>query len=222
MAAPIKPLIAVTSLLALGACGDRTVFSSWNQEAGVFLDTGSFGNATMNNIQIQNGDRNYVVDLNNRFSQEVLTTVNFAFDSAQLDADAIAILKVQANWIKQFPEVRFKVFGHTDAVGSDAYNRRLGQRRANAVVRYLISQGISRSRLEAVVSFGENRPLIATQERERLNRRTVTEVTGFVKNHPTLLNGKYAEVIFREYVESATEIPPNSQSGLQAIQGQGG
>ena len=34
-----------------------------------------------------------------------------------------------------------------------------------------------------------------------------TEVTGFVKNHPLVLNGKYAEVIFREYVESATEIP---------------
>ena len=222
MARPIKPLLAAVSLLALGACGDRTVFSSWNQEAGVFLDTGSFGNATMNNLQVQNGDRNYVVDLNNRFSQEVLTTVNFEFNSAQLDSEAIAILRVQANWIKQFPEVRFKVYGHTDAVGSNSYNKRLGQRRANAVVRYLISQGISRSRLQAVVSFGENQPLIATQNRERLNRRTVTEVTGFVENHPALLNGKYAEVIFREYVESATELPPDSESGLAAIQGQGG
>lgn len=222
MAAPIKPLFAAVSLLALGACTESTAPSSWFQEAGSFLDTGGFGNATMNNVLVQNGDRNYVVDLNNRFAQDVQTTVNFEFNSARLDAEAISILRVQANWIKQFPEVRFKVYGHTDAVGSNAYNKRLGKRRANAVVRYLVGQGISRSRLQAVVSFGENQPLIATQNRERLNRRTVTEVTGFVKNHPTLLNGKYAEVIFREYVESATELPPNPESGLAAISGQGG
>ena len=152
----------------------------------------------------------------------MLSTVNFEFNSSRLDADAKAVLNVQAHWIRQFPEVRFKVFGHTDAVGSNAYNKRLGQRRANAVVAYLATQGVSRSRLEAVVSYGENRPLIVTQNRERLNRRTVTEVSGFVKNHPTLLNGKYAEVIFREYVESATQMPPNAQTGLASIQSQGG
>ncbi|MCG6904103.1 MAG: OmpA family protein [Rhodobacter sp.] len=222
MAGPIKPLIAAVSVLALTACGDRTVFSSWHQEAGAFIDEGAFGNPTMNNTQIHNGELNYVVNLNRRFSQEVLSTVNFAFNSSQLDEDAKAILRVQANWIRQFPEVRFKVFGHTDAVGSNAYNKRLGQRRANAVVRFLTGQGISRSRLQAVVSYGENRPLIATPNRERLNRRTVTEVSGFVENHPTLLNGKYAEVIFREYVESATEKRPSNQTGLSAIQSQGG
>jgi len=222
MKRPNKSLLAVVSLLALGACGDRAAFSSWNQEAGSFLDTGSFGNATMNNTQIQNGERSYVIDLNTRFSQEVLSTVNFAFNSAKLDADAQSILRVQAQWIRQFPEVRFKVYGHTDAVGSNAFNKRLGQRRANAVVRYLVNQGISRSRLEAVVSFGENQPLIATQSRERLNRRTVTEVSGFVDSKDMLLNGKYAAVIFREYVESATELPPNADSGLGAIAAQGG
>jgi len=213
-----KPLLAAVSVLALTACGEST---SWNREAGVFLDTGHFGNATLNNTQIHNGEKSYVVDLNNRFSNEVLATVNFAFNSATLDADAISILQVQANWIRQFPEVRFKVYGHTDAVGSDTYNKRLGKRRANAVVNFFVSQGISRKRLEAAVSFGENRPLIVTQNRERLNRRTVTEVTGFV-NDPTVLNGKYAELVFREYVEAGTEQPVNPLSGLAAIASQGG
>ena len=67
MAKPIKPLLAAVSVLALSACGDRTVFSSWHEEAGVFLDTGSFGNATMNNVQMQTGERSYVTNLNNRF-----------------------------------------------------------------------------------------------------------------------------------------------------------
>ena len=76
--------------------------------------------------------------------------------------------------------------------------------------------------LEALVSFGETQPLVVTDDRERRNRRTVTEVSGFVSNHPTVLNGKYAEVIFREYVQSATEIPRTSGSGLQSIAAQGG
>ena len=222
MAKAIKPLLAAASVLALGACGDRQVGSVWHQEAGVFLDNGSFGNATLNNTQIQNGERTYMIDLNQRFGREVQSTVNFAFNSAQLDAEAISVLSVQANWIRQFPEVRFKVYGHTDAVGSLAYNKRLGQRRANAVVNFLVSRGVDRSRLEAVVYFGEIQPIIATEDRERRNRRTVTEVSGFVQSHPTVLNGKYAEVIFREYVESATRPHPTGDSGLTAIQGQAG
>ncbi|MGB0914141.1 MAG: OmpA family protein, partial [Phaeobacter italicus] len=51
--------------------------------------------------------------------------------------------------------------------------------------------------------FGETQPLIPTSDRERRNRRTVTEVSGFLKRHPTVLDGKYAQIIYREYVESA-------------------
>jgi len=107
------------------------------------------------------------------------------------------------------------VFGHTDLVGSNAYNRRLGLRRAQAVVSYLASQGISRSRLEAVVSYGEEQPLVATQSMERRNRRTMTEVSGFVDGDGAELNGKYAAVIFREYVTSATPTAAVSETTLQ-------
>ena len=86
----------------------------------------------------------------------------------------------------------------------------MGLQRANAVVAYLSTLGISPSRLEAVVSFGETQPLIVTQGRERRNRRTVTEVIGFVGNHPTVLDGKYAQIIYRDYVASA--VPPSQLS----------
>ena len=187
-------LAVATSLSALGACG---------YEAGAQLDTGSFGNATLNNTQIQNGDLSYTVALANRFSEEVPNMVNFEFNSSELDQEARTILTEQANWIRQFPEVRFRVYGHTDKVGSSAYNKRLGLRRAQAAVRFLTSQGIDRSRLEAVASFGETRPLVVTEDPERRNRRTVTEVTGFVGRHPTVLDGKYAQIIYRDYVASA-------------------
>ncbi len=174
------------------------------REAGYEIDQGTFGNATLNNVQVMNGELTYGQILAQRFAAEVPSQINFAFDSSQLDASAQRILLQQAAWIKQFPEVRFRVYGHTDLVGSDAYNRQLGLRRANAAVAFLTRQGISRSRLEAVVSFGKTRPLIATPDRDRRNRRTVTEVSGFVDRHPNLLDGKYAEVVYREYIASAT------------------
>ena len=205
-------LATAASVLALTGCTNQSpLFTSFQREAGSVVDSGSFGNATMDNHLVMTGQRDYTVNLNRRFSAEVPTTINFAFNSTALDEQARATLRQQADWIKQFPEVRFKVFGHTDLVGSRAYNRNLGLRRAQAAVLYLTSQGISRERLEAVVSFGEEQPLIVTEGRERANRRTVTEVSGFVQNHPTVLNGKYAEVIFREYVASAA--PPTGLTG---------
>lgn len=192
----MKHFIIPVALFSLAAC---------SEEAGSIVEGPNFGNPTMNNHLVHTGQRSYVIDLAHRFADEVPSTVTFAFDSAQLDSNARIALKEQANWIRQFPEIRFRVYGHTDKVGSNAYNKRLGQRRANAVVAYLSSLGINRSRLEAVVSFGETQPLIVTEGRERRNRRTVTEVTGFVQDPPIPIDGKYAEVIHREYVESATQ-----------------
>uniref|UniRef100_UPI003B51DF5E OmpA family protein n=1 Tax=Roseovarius indicus TaxID=540747 RepID=UPI003B51DF5E len=198
-----RTLIATTTLLALGACSYPTEVLRSYSESGSIADGGNFGNSTMNNTQIMTGEKSYAVNLSNRFSREVDNTVNFAFNSSRLDATAVNVLRRQAHFIRQFPEVRFRVYGHTDAVGSNGYNKRLGLARANAVVNFFATQGISRSRLEAVVSYGETQPLVVTQGRERRNRRTVTEVSGFVQSHPIIMDGKYAEVVHREYVQSA-------------------
>jgi len=206
MSAYLKNIMIVASISTLASCSAETNFArSFYTEAGSEIDEGAFGNPTMNNMLIQTGQKSYAIDLSNRFASDVPATVNFAFNSAQLDGTAQAALRKQALWIHQFPEVRFRVYGHTDLVGGNAYNKRLGLRRARAVVSFLASQGISRKRLEAVASFGETQPLVVTTGQERRNRRTVTEVSGFVQNHPLVLNGKYAQIIFRDYVESAVE-----------------
>ncbi len=207
--------LATASLAVLAACsdgGNDTVYRSFHNEAGVLINGADFGNSTMNNTLVMTGERSYVHNLSTRFADEVLSTVNFSFNSAQLDAGAQDTLREQAKWIRQFPEVRFRVYGHTDKVGSNRYNKSLGMRRARAVVAYLASQGISRSRLEAVVSFGETQPLIVTEGRERRNRRTVTEVSGFVKSHPSVMDGKYAQIVYREYLASA--VPPSQLTGI--------
>lgn len=187
-------------LTALGACAAPEF------EAGAMVDEGAFGNPTMHNTLVQTGQIQASQALQERFAREVPSMVNFAFDSAQLDAEASAILRRQAQWIRQFPELRFRVYGHTDLVGGAAYNHRLGLRRAQAVVAYLDQLGVSRSRLEAMVSHGKTRPVIMTTQPERANRRTVTEVSGFVGRHPTVMSGRYAEIIHREFVGSGTRL----------------
>ena len=205
-----RSILVAAGVATLGLAGCSQPWpgvTTWNAPLGSELDEGGFGNATMNNILVQSGRIGQIKGLNNRFSTEVISVVTFLFDSAALSAEARAVIARQAAWIRQFPEVRFRVYGHTDLVGSDAYNYALGRRRAEAVVAELVRNGVNRGRLEALVSFGETQPLIVTQGRERANRRTVTEVSGFVGQDGELMYGKYAEVILRETIDAATHEP---------------
>lgn len=194
------PIVALCAALALTAC-DKTAF---NSQAGSEVDEGNFGNPTMNNALLMTGKINASQALANRFANEVPSTITFAFNSSALSEEAKATLRHQAQWIRQFPEVRFRVYGHTDLVGSNSYNKALGLRRAKAAVAYLVSQGIGGARLEAVASFGKTRPVVQTNGPEERNRRTVTEVSGFVENHPLVLNGKYAAIVWRTYADTTT------------------
>lgn len=219
-------LMASVALVALTACNDPNFVT---REVGYEVDEGGFGNATMQNSMVMMGEWDATMALGNRFAQEVPTTITFAFNSASLSEEAKATLRHQANFIRQFPEVRFRVYGHTDLVGSEAYNKALGLRRAKAAVAYLAAQGIGTARLEAVVSFGKTQPVIATPGPEERNRRTVTEVTGFVKGNPTVMNGKYAAIVWRTYVnppkrDSLAERPhpENSVIITQIDPGEGG
>lgn len=121
-----------------------------------------------------------IASLNTRFASEVPPVVNFDFDRAELRADARKIIDAQAAWMRRYTQVRFSVYGHTDLVGSEGYNFDLAKRRAEAVVAELAARGVNQDQLDALVSYGESKPLVETPKREELNRRTVTEVTGYL------------------------------------------
>ena len=70
------------------------------------------------------------------------------------------------------PEASISIEGHTDSQGPDVYNQDLSERRASAVVDYLVSQGIDATRLSAV-GYGETNPIADNETREgrAINRR---------------------------------------------------
>lgn len=102
----------------------------------------------------------------------ILQGVTFITDSAELTGESRDRLDRTAASLRQWPEVRVEVGGHTDTVADDAYNLELSQRRAEAVRAYLIHAGVSARRLEAR-GYGETRPIAPndTEEGRARNRR---------------------------------------------------
>ena len=107
--------------------------------------------------------------------------VYFGFDEDTLTAEAEAVLNQQAVWLNSNLEAKVDLAGHTDAVGTNEYNDDLAMRRARAVERYLLQNGVRAAQMRSVVSQGEDNLAVTTPKRERLNRRVRTSVTGLVE-----------------------------------------
>jgi len=104
--------------------------------------------------------------------------VKFDFDKAQVKQESYGDIKALADFMKQYPQTSTVVEGHTDSVGSDAYNQGLSERRAGAVRDVLVNQyGVESGRVQAV-GYGESRPVAdnATAEGRAINRRVEAEV----------------------------------------------
>jgi OOP family OmpA-OmpF porin len=109
----------------------------------------------------------------------VIRDVHFQFDSAKLTPADKDVLNTIATRLKQeSSSAQLTVTGHTDSVGSDAYNQKLSDRRAHSVVEYLISQGVPRSSFVSVAGAGESQPVAdnKTADGRALNRRTEIKI----------------------------------------------
>jgi type IX secretion system PorP/SprF family membrane protein len=97
---------------------------------------------------------------------------NFAFNSVELDSDAMRYFDDLAKALIDNPELKLKLVGHTDNVGSAKFNLRLSKERADVIKEYLISKGVSGDRIESS-GKGVTEPLNenATEEERAENRR---------------------------------------------------
>ena len=106
---------------------------------------------------------------------DVPDRIFFAYDSYSLTKAAQDTLEKQAKWLKANGSATIAIEGHADERGTREYNLALGDRRANAAKDYLMTQGISSSRV-TTISFGKERPVNSGSNKKAWaqNRRSVT------------------------------------------------
>ena len=105
--------------------------------------------------------------------------INFAYDKAEIrGAESFDLLNALASAAKQCSAFQINIEGHTDADGSEDYNQRLSEARANLVVAYLSENGVERNRMTAT-GLGETKPVgdNSTDAGKAQNRRIEFIVT---------------------------------------------
>jgi outer membrane protein OmpA-like peptidoglycan-associated protein len=104
---------------------------------------------------------------------EIKQQVHFATGKHRILPDSFPLLDQVVSVLKDSPRMRVSIEGHTDSVGTEAFNMRLSQRRAESVLQHLVERGISPERLESV-GFGPTKPVASnkTAKGRALNRRT--------------------------------------------------
>jgi outer membrane protein OmpA-like peptidoglycan-associated protein len=133
---------------------------------------------TTDSVQVV--DENVAPVVKNIFLTEIevgitvrLKNIYFDFDKTTLKSESFVELNKVVEFLKQNSKVSIEIAGHTDSKGSDQYNLNLSQGRSQAVVDYLISQGIDTSRLQAQ-GYGETKPIDTNDTDEgRANNRRV-------------------------------------------------
>jgi len=108
---------------------------------------------------------------------EVGAQVNFVTASAELSPTAMTSLQPIAEFLKSSPDVKVRVDGHSDSVGSDAYNLKLSTRRAESVKAYLVESGAQDAQV-MTRGFGETKPVAANtaESGRKQNRRVELEI----------------------------------------------
>lgn len=168
-----RTLLVMSAVLLLAACSsdDEAVDTSMTGTSGTGItSTGSdFGGTAPVNGVIPGSQQDLVVNVGDR--------IFFGYDESELAAEARGTLDKQAAWLKQYPSVSITVEGHADERGTREYNLALGERRANSVKSYLLSQGVESSRVNTI-SYGKERPAVAEPNPAgwAQNRRGVTVV----------------------------------------------
>jgi peptidoglycan-associated lipoprotein len=113
------------------------------------------------------------------FASSVGDRVFFDSDQTDINDKGQATLDKQAEWLNRYGRYHFTIEGHADERGTREYNFALGSRRAESVKSYLISKGVSASRIKTI-SYGKERPVATCDDIScwSQNRRAVTVLEG--------------------------------------------
>ena len=107
----------------------------------------------------------------------VLNGIRFDFDKSVIKPEFVPVLDEAVDILKKHADKKVEIQGHTDSIGTEAYNEKLGMRRADSVKNYLVDKGVTAENL-STVSFGESNPVAdnGTKEGRAMNRRVEFKV----------------------------------------------
>jgi len=150
----LKGLLVALPILAMTACSsndDAVKASSGTTE------TNQTSSATTVASPVSDYGQLSEQELKDKVMQK--QTVFFAFDNSTISSDYQNMLAVHAAYLTGHPSIHVTVEGHADERGTPEYNIALGERRADAVKKYLQALGVQASQM-SVVSYGEEKPLV--------------------------------------------------------------
>lgn len=166
-----KIIMALALVVLVSACSEMgSGTSPKDLYAGPAGNTGAEGpfGARVGNV-IVGSQRDLAINVGDR--------VFFETDQFDLSSQARDVLRRQATFFKRHSQLNVTIEGHADERGTREYNLALGDRRANAVRDFLISQGVDASRI-SVISYGKERPAVlgSNPAAWAQNRRAVTVI----------------------------------------------
>jgi outer membrane protein OmpA-like peptidoglycan-associated protein len=127
---------------------------------------------------IMNRPKNKKDEITDEIVKDVFDNLNFEFGKADIKKESLPYLDKLVETLLKENKWTLEIQGHTDDKGSDEYNLKLSQNRANSVKKYLVSKGVSADVITAI-GFGESKPLVpndSDSNREK-NRRVEFKVT---------------------------------------------
>ncbi|MEF1289693.1 peptidoglycan-associated lipoprotein Pal [Vibrio sp. M260118] len=166
----LKGLLIALPVLAVTAC------SSSDDAAN------ASGSSETNQVQTTDNTAVSPISENGQLTEQELKeqalretqTIYFAFDNSTIAGDYEEMLAAHAAYLSKDPALKVKIEGHADERGTPEYNIALGERRAEAVAKYLQALGVQADQID-VVSYGEEKPLLLGQSEDvyAKNRRAV-------------------------------------------------
>ncbi len=161
----ITKAVLLVAILGMAACTNPDRFGAGGAGGAGGIDSSGLGSPS---------DPRSVAYFNQTIGDRVL----FAVDQSTLTAEGQNTLRQQAQWLNTNTAYAAIIEGHADEQGTREYNLALGERRANAVREYLISQGVAGNRLRTI-SYGKERPLEICSDETcyAKNRRAVTVIS---------------------------------------------
>lgn len=127
---------------------------------------------------IMNRPKNKKDEITDEIVKDVFDNLNFEFGKADIKKESLPYLDKLVETLLKEKKWTLEIQGHTDDKGSEEYNLKLSQNRANSVKKYLVSKGVSADVITAI-GFGESKPLVPNDSdanREK-NRRVEFKVT---------------------------------------------